>query len=326
MSGLSEWADVLVAVPRFSDTPRLGRLLLECLGTGYSALGQGIGTVIKVRDETKIHTGSERVVFHLLCGPARGVGILFDIRFYHSVLHLSIYSSTSCNYSPSFYFLSPYFTMYKALAAFLCASASLLSLPVRAAPVSAAAAHGLATLDETCTFTLWHKQLHPFPAGPKRRKQNYIQINSLLDHANDMAIDIALLRGPVAFNSYSRVATSAVFAIEGLLDETNLVVAGEDGSDTLRFSSQGRSWTVDGERDAQPEAWCEVGDWDVAIDEGKFVGTRVCFLSFFLSLSRSFFFSLSLDAIRFVSIRFEQARLAFYLSILCVLAAYLLTS
>lgn len=89
---------------------------------------------------------------------------------------------------------------------------------------------------------------------------NYVQINTLVDHANTLTIDVARLRPSVAFNSYSRVSATQVFAIEGLLDGRNLTVWGEDGSDDVRFEYDGLSW--DSREDhVVGDAGCEVGMW-----------------------------------------------------------------
>ena len=117
---------------------------------------------------------------------------------------------------------------------------------------STSAAPRLNSSNNKCTFTILHRQHHPL---------NYIQINALTDHANDIVIDIAALRPAAAFNSYTRVAENRVFAITGLLDEKELTIKGKDGSDILQFSVGEWEWTS---RDVRTEAegkWCEVGRW-----------------------------------------------------------------
>ncbi|KAF1847120.1 uncharacterized protein K460DRAFT_278615 [Cucurbitaria berberidis CBS 394.84] len=138
------------------------------------------------------------------------------------------------------------------------------------------------TLHDKCTFTLWHKQLYnpssrstssssSSNAPPRSKAINYIQINTLTDHANGLIIDIAHLRPTAAFHSYSKISQNQVFAIEGLLDGTNMTVRAPDSSissssdDELRFESDGVSWTSADdhvEDKERREAWCEVGEWD----------------------------------------------------------------
>ncbi|KAH7370973.1 hypothetical protein BKA66DRAFT_424823 [Pyrenochaeta sp. MPI-SDFR-AT-0127] len=129
-------------------------------------------------------------------------------------------------------------------------------------------------LDDKCTFTLWHKQLYPSSdSAPTSR--NYIQINTLFDHANDITIDIAHLRPSTAFHSYSKVSETQVFAIEGLLDGTNVTVRGTDGRDALRLESDGLVWMADGVARGD-DAWCEVGEWNANGKDGK-INTRCAF-------------------------------------------------
>jgi hypothetical protein len=97
-----------------------------------------------------------------------------------------------------------------------------------------------------CTFTLLQKQI---------RTTNYIQINHLFDHTNDIAINVASLRPNAAHNSYAKVSANQVFAIEGLLDNGNLTVWGMDG---IAFQSAGLIWTS--ERRVS-KAGCDVGTW-----------------------------------------------------------------
>ena len=129
------------------------------------------------------------------------------------------------------------------------------------------------SLDDKCTFTLWHKQVHAASSDLSVPKQNFIQINFLTDHTNNITIHVALFRPTAAFNSYSKISQTEMLAIEGLLYGTNLTVKGEDGSDYLQFESNGLAWTADGKLDQVEEgAWCDVGEWDA---EGP-VSNRVC--------------------------------------------------
>lgn len=106
--------------------------------------------------------------------------------------------------------------------------------------------------NDQCTFKLFHRQHHSL---------NYIQINALTDHANDIVVDIAALRPAAAFNSYTRVAEDQVFAIMGLLDDEQLTIKGKDGSDTLEFSVGEWEWTSRDMRNEVVGRWCEVGAW-----------------------------------------------------------------
>ncbi|KAF1943766.1 hypothetical protein EJ02DRAFT_432926 [Clathrospora elynae] len=108
------------------------------------------------------------------------------------------------------------------------------------------------SLDDKCTFTLYHKQLS---------KLNYIQLNTLRDHPNDLTIDLSQLRPRTEHNSYAKISGKQVFTVEGLLDNANLTIRGEDGSDVVEFKNGELSWTT--ERMAEGgEAWCDVGEWD----------------------------------------------------------------
>jgi hypothetical protein len=119
-----------------------------------------------------------------------------------------------------------------------------------------------------CTFTLFHKQLcHHNTRVPI----NYIQFNTLVDHANSLTIDIAALRPAAAHNSYSKINEHQVFAIEGLLDDRNLTIRGSDGSAEVRFESAGLGWSS---TRGNGVARCVVEEWDVK-DWGCGVGSRV---------------------------------------------------
>jgi hypothetical protein len=111
-------------------------------------------------------------------------------------------------------------------------------------------------LANKCSFNVYHKQLCPSKTASK---QNYIQINTLIDHANHITLDIAALRPVAARNSYNRISATQVFAIEGLPGNTNLTVRGEDGSDKVLFEHDGLSWSSD----AGSEASCVSGAWNV---------------------------------------------------------------
>jgi hypothetical protein len=119
-------------------------------------------------------------------------------------------------------------------------------------------------LANKCTFTLWHKQLHT-PAT----KTNYIRLNELQDHTNGITIDVAALRHA---DGYSLISEKQVFAIEGLPDNTNLTIRGEDGSDIVRCEHDGVRFTSD-ERENGKDAWCDTGAWITEVGSG--VGSRV---------------------------------------------------
>jgi hypothetical protein len=115
-----------------------------------------------------------------------------------------------------------------------------------------------------CTFTLWHKQLHT-PAT----KTNYIRLNELQDHTNGITIDVAALRHA---DGYSLISEKQVFAIEGLPDNTNLTIRGEDGSDVVGCEHDGVRFTSDKEGNGK-DAWCDIGAWNTEVGSG--VGSRV---------------------------------------------------
>lgn len=120
------------------------------------------------------------------------------------------------------------------------------------------------TLKNKCTFTLWHKQ--NFPASESTpTSQNYVQINTLVDYANDVTIDVASLRSTVS-SGYRKVSQTQVFAIEGLPNGTNMTVWGTDGRDALKFESDGLVWMADGEAEGN-KAWCDVGEWNASEEE-----------------------------------------------------------
>ncbi|KAH7384257.1 hypothetical protein DE146DRAFT_622269 [Phaeosphaeria sp. MPI-PUGE-AT-0046c] len=123
------------------------------------------------------------------------------------------------------------------------------------------------TLANKCTFSLWHKQIQN-----KDTKTNYIQLNELQDHSNGIVIDIAALRPVVARNSYSLISDRQVFAVEGLLDNTNLTIRGEDGSDEVRCEHDGVRFSSE-EGQNSIEAYCKTGAWDNTF--ASFVGSRL---------------------------------------------------
>jgi hypothetical protein len=174
---------------------------------------------------------------------------------------------------PTFQLRHPTFIMHNALAVLysifflLNTCASALFLPqFRLAPSKP----NHSELANKCSFTLWHKQLHTAST-----KKNYIQLNELQDHTNGIIIDIAALRPATSRNSYSRISAKQVFAIEGLLDNTNLTIRGEDGKNEVRCEHAGMSFSSD-ERKNSLDAWCVSGAWDNAVESS--VGSRVRYL------------------------------------------------
>jgi hypothetical protein len=122
-----------------------------------------------------------------------------------------------------------------------------------------------ASIENKCTFSLFHKQVW---------NVNYIQLNTLVDHTNSITIDLAQLRPQTEHNSYAKVSAKRVFEVEGLLDNANLTIRGEDGSERLRFESGGLVWTSESKGE---EAWCETGDWDNELARARFrVSQNAC--------------------------------------------------
>jgi hypothetical protein len=119
-------------------------------------------------------------------------------------------------------------------------------------------------LAKKCTFTLWHKQVLT------ATKTNYIQLNQIYDHTNSIVIDVVDFIPVTAHNSYSRISATQTFAVEGLLDSTNLTIKGEDGSDEVRCEHDG-IWFSTGK--SKKEAWCIPEPWDNNM--GIWSGTRV---------------------------------------------------
>ena len=108
-----------------------------------------------------------------------------------------------------------------------------------------------------CTFTLWQKQL--CTAGTK---SNYIQLNEIQDNPNDITIDIAALRPASSRNSYTKISTKHVFAIEGLLDDKSLTIRGSNvDDDDVLFEHDGVWFTSDVYKNNN-RAWCVAEAWD----------------------------------------------------------------
>jgi hypothetical protein len=115
-------------------------------------------------------------------------------------------------------------------------------------------------LSNQCTFMLWHKQMINATA-----KTNYIQLHEIQDHANNIIIDLLALVPVGAHNSYFRISAKQVFAVEGLLDNSNLTIKGEDGSDEVRFEYDGVWFSS---IRSTKDAWCSSEGWDSNLESG----------------------------------------------------------
>lgn len=147
-------------------------------------------------------------------------------------------------------------------------------------PRSASPDPSPSSLQEKCTFTLWHKQLSsPQSASPPSdtRRTNYIYLPRLTDHANNLVIDIAATKPAHAHNSYTRVSETQKFSVKGLLGDAALIISGRDGNDTLVFETQQLKWVAASEGGVSKgaEAWCQVQEW---VESG--LANRVSLVSF----------------------------------------------
>lgn len=110
-------------------------------------------------------------------------------------------------------------------------------------------------LDDKCTFVLWHRQ---------QDAASYIQLNTIMDHANDITIDITSQRPATSHNSYTRIDQQHAFAVTGLLDDSSLSIS-YSSQDELAFKVGAFKWTS---RDAyikedSPETvWCNASVWE----------------------------------------------------------------
>ncbi|KAH6642156.1 hypothetical protein C7974DRAFT_96269 [Boeremia exigua] len=120
-------------------------------------------------------------------------------------------------------------------------------------------------LNDRCTFILWHHQ---------QSSLDYIQLNTIVDHANSMTIDVASHRPATAFNSYTRLDQKRIFAVAGLLDDKRLTIASGEG-DVLKFEVGEVKWNTEGmhgrhgENGKRAEAWCDAGKWEGSSDRRK---------------------------------------------------------
>ncbi|KAF1355801.1 hypothetical protein EJ07DRAFT_38504, partial [Lizonia empirigonia] len=108
-----------------------------------------------------------------------------------------------------------------------------------------------AASENKCTFTLFHRQ---------QSSMNYIQINTLTDHANSITVDITSQRPAVAFNSYTRLSQDHAFAVAGLLDDERLTIT-SDGTAGLKFGVGEVRWSSQAAGGAEDGAGCGAGRW-----------------------------------------------------------------
>jgi hypothetical protein len=84
-----------------------------------------------------------------------------------------------------------------------------------------------------------------------------------------------------AYNSYCRILAKQAFAVEGLLDGTNLTIKGEDGNDEVRCENDGILFSTDKSKN---DAWCISGPWDNDIEIWTGLRVRSNFLGVLLQL------------------------------------------
>lgn len=103
--------------------------------------------------------------------------------------------------------------------------------------------------DNSCTFTLWHRQ---------QSSVNYIQLNTILDHANNIRIDVAAQRAATGFNSYTRLDEDHAFSVAGLLDDGNLTIT-HVREDELRLEIGDVKWST---QQSHGRAGCNAWEWE----------------------------------------------------------------
>jgi hypothetical protein len=151
------------------------------------------------------------------------------------------------------------FNMHNALAVLLSVffiASSTAALHIPQSPLSAASIPAHRDLTNKCTFTLGHKQLC---AASKRT--NYIQMNEIEDHANNISIDVAALRPAASHNSYVKISANEMFAVEGLLDGKSLVMGASDQHEDELWFANDDVWFSSSEESGE-EAWCVAGEWN----------------------------------------------------------------
>jgi hypothetical protein len=133
---------------------------------------------------------------------------------------------------------------------------SCLALTTAAHPLTPATPiHTTPKLDDRCTFVLWHRQ---------QDAASYIQLNTILDHANDITIDIASQRLASSYNSYTRIDEEHAFAVTGLLDDSSLTIS-QFGQEELAFEAGTLRWTsrdAYGKEDSSAIVWCNDSVWE----------------------------------------------------------------
>lgn len=133
---------------------------------------------------------------------------------------------------------------------------SYLALTTAAHPLTPATSiHTTPNLDDKCTFVIWHRQ---------QDAASYIQLNTILDRANDITIDIASQRPATSFNSYTRIDQQHAFAVTGLLDDSRLSIS-YSGQDELTFELDALKWTsrdAYSKKDSPETAWCNASVWE----------------------------------------------------------------
>jgi hypothetical protein len=113
-------------------------------------------------------------------------------------------------------------------------------------------------LTRRCTVTLRHKQLTTLTA-----RTNYVYLEQLQDHSNDITVDVQALIPVTIRNSYSKISAKQVFAVEGLLYDTNLTIRGEDNSDEVRIEHNGVWFSSD---KGNKDAWCSHENWNDGLE------------------------------------------------------------
>jgi len=133
---------------------------------------------------------------------------------------------------------------------------SYLALTTAAHPLTfATSTHTTPNLDDKCTFVLWHRY---------QDAASYIQLNTILDRANDITIDIASQRRTTSHNSYSRIDQQHAFAVTGLLDDSSLSISCSE-QDELVFEVGAFKWTSHdaySKKDGSETAWCNASVWE----------------------------------------------------------------
>lgn len=133
---------------------------------------------------------------------------------------------------------------------------SYLALTTAAHPLTpATSSHTTPNLADKCTFVLWHRQ---------QDAASYIQLNTILDRANDITIDIASQRRATSHNSYTSIDQQHAFAVTGLLDDSSLSIS-YSKQDELVFEAGAFRWTsrdAYSKKDGSETAWCNALVWE----------------------------------------------------------------